>query len=590
MDSYSKNKISVECYNEIFYQLKNDIKTLYNCTFVNRFFCRLATPLLWGTPFEHINLENPKSPLIINTYVSSLVDEDKSFLRLTGIPLELPEATFFYYPEFLKSFNSQVFQILIERWLILMEPYNYYVNYQDKLVYSTYLVSNLLFASTNKLESLNYFRLSSHDRMFFINHKEFVYSISHLVNLEITYFAGANNPNIQEDENNLNNLFDTLSHYTFSIRYVKINISSNYIASFTSRFIESIFNFIAHQYKLEALSFNESLIFENLFEFEEIIKSQETNLRHLTIGGKLKNFSRIVKVLRNCSNLESLIFEGKKGSIIEEDNWGYYDVKMREIPIIEEIDFNKLKIRKIYCIEDCVSVDDVDDGYSNYMYDEQQQEEFETTGGDSSISDDMVTLGLKKILLMTSANLRTLNLDFWSFTKLLEVLSGLEHLELKLELKLELSSMLNDNYIVTFTNSLPNSLQKLGLNIYSDEDEFITYFLMKLLENMGYNKLFELYFCNEKMIRNENLRLILQFALNRIRYYGNDLYYKMGENVWTSYVKKFRTVISYFRILDVLDIRYIRCIAILLIICYAINWYLIFGICHGTGTTLASIK
>ncbi|CAB4479107.1 unnamed protein product [Rhizophagus irregularis] len=532
MDSYSKNKISVECYNEIFYQLKNDIKTLYNCTFVNRFFCRLATPLLWGTPFEHINLENPKSPLIINTYVSSLVDEDKSFLRLTGIPLELPEATFFYYPEFLKSFNSQVFQILIERWLILMEPYNYYVNYQDKLVYSTYLVSNLLFASTNKLESLNYFRLSSHDRMFFINHKEFVYSISHLVNLEITYFAGANNPNIQEDENNLNNLFDTLSHYTFSIRYVKINISSNYIASFTSRFIESIFNFIAHQYKLEALSFNESLIFENLFEFEEIIKSQETNLRHLTIGGKLKNFSRIVKVLRNCSNLESLIFEGKKGSIIEEDNWGYYDVKMREIPIIEEIDFNKLKIRKIYCIEDCVSVDDVDDGYSNYMYDEQQQEEFETTGGDSSISDDMVTLGLKKILLMTSANLRTLNLDFWSFTKLLEVLSGLEHLELKLELKLELSSMLNDNYIVTFTNSLPNSLQKLGLDIM--------------------------------------------------------LYYKMGENVWTSYVKKFRTVISYFRILDVLDIRYIRCIAILLIICYAINWYLIFG--HGTGTTLASIK
>ncbi|PKK71964.1 hypothetical protein RhiirC2_743606, partial [Rhizophagus irregularis] len=224
---------------------------------------------------------------------------------------------------------------------------------------------------------------------------------------------------------------------------------------------------------------------------------------------------------------------------------------MREIPIIEEIDFNKLKIRKIYCIEDCVSVDDVDDGYSNYMYDEQQQEEFETTGGDSSISDDMVTLGLKKILLMTSANLRTLNLgkintfiitilreycyeltnlsceisikDFWSFTKLLEVLSGLEHLELKLELKLELSSMLNDNYIVTFTNSLPNSLQKLGLNIYSDEDEFITYFLMKLLENMGYNKLFELYFCNEKMIRNENLRLILQFALNRIRCYGNDV-------------------------------------------------------------------
>src|SRR4051812_12502251 len=107
MEFNVQNPIPDECYDEIFYQLRNDRKTLHTCIFVNRFFCHKATQLLWGTPFEHINLENPKSPLIINTYVSSLVDEDKSYLRLAGIPIESLEAPFFYYPEYLKNYNSQ---------------------------------------------------------------------------------------------------------------------------------------------------------------------------------------------------------------------------------------------------------------------------------------------------------------------------------------------------------------------------------------------------------------------------------------------------------------------------------------------------
>jgi hypothetical protein len=548
MEFNVENPIPVECYDEIFYQLRNDRKTLHSCLFVNRFFCHLATPLLWGAPFEHINLENPKSPLIINTYISSLVDEDKSYLRLVGIPLESPETPFFYYPEFLTSFNSQVFQLLIERWLILIDPFHYCVNYQDKLVCSSYLVSNLLLASAKKLESLKHFRLSPHDEMHFIKHKEFAYSIANLVNLEITYLTGGKKSKLlHSDEDKLNNLFNTLSCYTFSVRFVKINISSNNINSFTTRIIKSIQNFIAHQFKVEALSFNESLISENLFEFEEIIKSQENNLRYLTIGGKLLNFARIIKVLRNCVNLESLIFDGKEDRIIDDymidvDGWGCCDIKMSEVPIIEEFEFNQLKIRNIFCIENCESVDDE---YMNYIYDEQQLQEFgTTTGNDSSISNDIVSLGFEKILLMTNIHLRTLNLgkintfvitilgkycyklthlscelqikDFWLFIKLLEVLRGLEHLKLKLEL----TSILNDNHIVAFANSLPNSLQKLGLNICSDENEFITYFLMKLLENMSYNNLFELYFYNDQMIRDDNLRLVLQFALNRINYYS----------------------------------------------------------------------
>ena len=125
--------------------------------------------------------------------------------------------------------------------------------------------------------------------MTFIKHREFDYSIAKLVNLEIDYYSGGN---IQNEENKLNELFNTLSYYTFSVRFVKIKITSSHDSLFTTRVIESIANFISHQFKLEALSFNESLISENLSEFEGIINSQATNLKYLRIGGTLKSFAR----------------------------------------------------------------------------------------------------------------------------------------------------------------------------------------------------------------------------------------------------------------------------------------------------------
>ncbi|RIA98238.1 hypothetical protein C1645_812953 [Glomus cerebriforme] len=68
---------------------------------------------------------------------------------------------------------------------------------------------------------------------------------------------------------------------------------------------------------------------------------------------------------------------------------------------------------------------------------------------------------------------------------------NLEHLKLKLKL----SSIINNNYIVTFANSLSNSLQKLGLDIYDDDEgnDLISYFLcdddgkFKLFKYVGKN-------------------------------------------------------------------------------------------------------
>ncbi|RIA81449.1 hypothetical protein C1645_836996 [Glomus cerebriforme] len=258
--------------------------------------------------------------------------------------------------------------------------------------------------------------------------------------------------------------------------------------SFTSHIIKSIVNFIVHQFNIEALSFNESLISKNLIEFEEIIYSQAINLKYLKIGRKFKNFMRILKVLRNCINLELLEFENEKiimGNYTEDymqgvEIWDFcnYDLEenncekineIGEISIIKDFDFNQLKIKLTYLL---------------------------------------CELPLK---------------DFLLFIKLLEVLKELEHLKLKLKL----SSIINDNYIVTFANSLSNSLQKLGLDIYNDDEgnDLISYFLVKLLENLNCNNLFKIDFYNNQMISNNNLRLILQFALNRngfVNYGGDD--------------------------------------------------------------------
>jgi len=394
--------------------------------------------------------------------------------------------------------------------------------------------------------------------MIFIKHKEFSYSISNLVNFELDYYHFENrNSYNQKEEKKLHDLFDNLSFFTSSIRYITINILSPYDDSFPKRIISSIVNFITHQFTLEALSLNESLISGNLNDLEEIISSHAMTLKYLKIRGKLRNLVRILRVLRNCINLELLEFIDDDEVVTEDymqdvDVWNYEsgfgngeEIGKREVltPIIGDFEFNQLKIKNIYCIEDCVS-EEYDFRYDQLQQQQHQLYDFnEDSQSPKVVNNYIVTFGLERTLIMTNINLRTLNLgkinstiittlgkycyklthlscellfnDFYLFIKLLEVSRELKYLKLKLKL----SSFISDNYIVAFAHSLSNSLVRLGLNIYVDNErmnDFIFYFLRVLLENLECDNLFELDFYNNQMIRNENLKLILQFALNRM--------------------------------------------------------------------------
>ena len=64
----------------IIQNLRNNINTLYSLALVNRFWCRLAIPLLWEDPFSVKCRENLSSRFI-DTYFLFLSVDDKSNMK-----------------------------------------------------------------------------------------------------------------------------------------------------------------------------------------------------------------------------------------------------------------------------------------------------------------------------------------------------------------------------------------------------------------------------------------------------------------------------------------------------------------------------
>src|SRR5438045_2844112 len=72
-----------EISNDIIQHLRNNFNTLYSLALVNRFWCRLAIPLLWEDPFS-INYRKKLSFRFLDTYFLSLYGDDKRKMREFG--------------------------------------------------------------------------------------------------------------------------------------------------------------------------------------------------------------------------------------------------------------------------------------------------------------------------------------------------------------------------------------------------------------------------------------------------------------------------------------------------------------------------
>src|ERR1041384_8264408 len=99
--------------------LRNNFNTLYSLALVNRFWCRLAIPLLWENPFS-IKYQENLSFHFLDIYFLFLNDSDKSKLKeikfefLDDSNLKKP---LFNYPSLIKTLNSYRIELHVANWI-----------------------------------------------------------------------------------------------------------------------------------------------------------------------------------------------------------------------------------------------------------------------------------------------------------------------------------------------------------------------------------------------------------------------------------------------------------------------------------------
>src|SRR5215213_9814226 len=101
-----------ECFNNVLSFL--DESTLYNCLFVNRYFCRLSVPLIWRDPFRY---SDDSCDSQISTLLSFL-NEEEYFLSAVHFNNQTP---LFEYGKFIKIIRHAYCRNNITIWFNSLE-------------------------------------------------------------------------------------------------------------------------------------------------------------------------------------------------------------------------------------------------------------------------------------------------------------------------------------------------------------------------------------------------------------------------------------------------------------------------------------
>ncbi|CAG8450325.1 12656_t:CDS:1 [Acaulospora morrowiae] len=138
-----------ECESEIFEHLVDDRPSLYNCLFVNRFWCKNIVPLLWRKPF---NYRVPKAHLSIRTYLSALnVEEQRTLIPFKFGYNQTP--LLFEYGAYLENFNCGLLFNVASVWL-KSEGHNE-VEYGYRCQAVVRAITKMLMRTCRNLKSLN---------------------------------------------------------------------------------------------------------------------------------------------------------------------------------------------------------------------------------------------------------------------------------------------------------------------------------------------------------------------------------------------------------------------------------------------------
>ncbi|RIA87937.1 hypothetical protein C1645_877731 [Glomus cerebriforme] len=104
-----------ECFGNILIFL--DIKTLYKCLFINRYFCKLSIPIIWRDPFILTNSKKSCNRIpLINTLLACLDEDEVSSLIPCVIKFN-NKTPLFEYGEFIKKIDHKRIIECIITWL-----------------------------------------------------------------------------------------------------------------------------------------------------------------------------------------------------------------------------------------------------------------------------------------------------------------------------------------------------------------------------------------------------------------------------------------------------------------------------------------
>ncbi|CAI2186535.1 9100_t:CDS:2 [Funneliformis geosporum] len=109
-----------DCIYQVLQWLKEDRETLFNCLFVNSFFCKNFVPLLYSNPFGQ-ELKYINEYFLISTFLKCLDAEEKNYLRQVNINLtDENEITLFEYETYLEKLSINDLTDTIRIWLMFL--------------------------------------------------------------------------------------------------------------------------------------------------------------------------------------------------------------------------------------------------------------------------------------------------------------------------------------------------------------------------------------------------------------------------------------------------------------------------------------
>lgn len=216
--------VPLDCLQEIFQYLENDIKSLYRCMFVNRTWCRIIIALLWRRPFEY---SGPKSTRryseLVRTYITCLPKDTKMKIYETGYNIHLHPRPLFPYQKYLKELDCEKLDEAVEEWVKRFGFEGYRPEDSQNVVYTELL--RLLLSRCEGLWSL---RVGQHsDKYYFPPAATFPRIKYTLTNLRKFEFRGDSDCLDEPVLDNLYGFLKKLSNISNNLEYINIEMTED---------------------------------------------------------------------------------------------------------------------------------------------------------------------------------------------------------------------------------------------------------------------------------------------------------------------------------------------------------------------------